>query len=137
MSKIENISYYEKLHDLFGRVHPKDMPKKIAKTIEYLEKAASHHAVNVSDVTSVLYDMQDAFTFALERKVRSLLLTDVQGAYEVNLYPIINFLRDNSCLMGDLDNLKSRLITLAYEKNIAEMKDIYKFVDDLSVTFQE
>lgn len=135
MTNLETISFYEKLHDIFERVHPKDMPGKLAKLIIYMEEAGQHHSVDVGDVTTILYDMADAFTFALQRSERSMILADKSRDYEVNIYPIMNFLRDNSTILGELDNLKSRIITLSHEKNIVEMKTTYTFVDSLSLVF--
>lgn len=135
MTNVETISYYEKLHDIFERVHPKDIPAKLAKLILYMEAAGEHHAVEVGEVTSILYDMKDAFAFSQQRTDRSMILTDKGRDYEVNIYPIMNFLKDNSSLLGELDNLKAMIITLSHEKNIAEMKDIYRFVDSLSLVF--
>lgn len=135
MTKLESISYYERLHDLFERVSPAEMPGKIGDLIEYLEKAGEYHSVSVSDVTSILYDMQSGFELALVPAERGMLLTDQKKGYMLNIYPIMNFLNDNELIDGELDQLKSRLISLAHAKNVAELKEIYLFIDLLSITF--
>lgn len=136
MTNIETISHYEKLHDLFERIAPADIPKKIGVLIDYLEAAGEHHSVSVSDVTSILYDMQSGFELALVPSKRAMLLTDEAKGYSLNIYPIMNFLKDNPSIDSELDQLKSRLITLAHAKNIADMKSLYQFVDMLSITFE-
>jgi predicted transcriptional regulator len=136
MTNLETISYYEKLHDLFERVHPSEMPKKLGKLIEYLENAGKHHSVDVGDVTSILVDMQDAFEKALESSPKALLLTHDKSKYSVNLYPIVNFLKDNTSIDGELDQLKSRIMELAHASNVSQMKDMYRLADLVSITFE-
>lgn len=137
MTNLENISYYEKLHDLFEHVNPKDLPKKIGYLIEYIEQAGEHHNVSVSDVTSILLDMQSAFERSLKPMERAFLLTNQSRNYQVNIYPIIDFLKDNPTLDGELDQLKTRLVTLAHSNNVSQLKDIYTLVDLVSITFEE
>ncbi len=135
MTNIETISYFENLHNLFERVHPRDMSKKLGELINYLEHAGKHHSVSVSDVTSVLEDMQHAFEQSLEPSHKGLLLTNDKQGYSVNLYPIVNFLKDNTTIDGELDELKSTMISLTHSSNVAEMKDLYRFVDIVSIAF--
>lgn len=135
MTNLETISYYEKLHDIFELVHPSDMPKELGRLINYLEKAGEYHDTRVDDVTTILYDLQEAFEFALEKKGKCLLLTHESMKYEVNIYPIMEFVKENELINGEFDQIKSRMISLAHAKNIAEMKSLYKFVDGLSITF--
>jgi len=136
MTNLQNISYYENLHDLFERVSPAEMPNRIGLLIEYLEKAGKHHSVSVSDVCTILYDMQSGFEQALVPAKRGMLLIDQTKGYSLNIYPIMNFLKDNESIDGELNQLKSRLITLAHSQNVAELKDLYGFIDLLSITFE-
>ena len=136
MTNLQSISYYEKLHDLFDRVSPSELPHRLSELIDYLEKAGKHHSVKVGDVTSILYDLQSGFEQALSPAKRAMLLTDQAKGYTVNIYPIMNFLKDNPEVDAELDALKSRLITLAHSQNVAELKNLYQFIDVLSITFE-
>lgn len=133
MTNLETISYYEKLHDIFELVHPSEMPKELGRLIDYIEEAGIYHNTRVDDVTSILYGLQDAFELALKRKKMCILLTNESRKYEVNIYPIMEFLKENELINGEFDQLKSRMIRLAHSKNIAEMKSLYEFVDSLSI----
>lgn len=139
MTNLETISYYEKLHDLFEAVHPKDVPAKVEKLIKYLAEGAEYaeqetgEEIDVEDVISSLEELKLAFTKSLTRENRSMLLSHQERKYEVNVYPIMNFLKDNTCISGDLDELKSRMVTLANHKNLGLFKQSYTFVDQLSI----
>jgi hypothetical protein len=142
MTNVESITYYEKLHDIFERVHPRDMPIKLDKLIKYLSEGATYFekcngdSVDVDDVIGTLEDMKAAFTSSLARSSRSMLLSSQERNYEVNIYPIKNFLHDNPQIAGDLADLKSRMVTLANDTNLGLFKLCYTFVDSLSVALE-
>jgi hypothetical protein len=135
MTNVENISYYEKLHDLFENVHPTKMPEKLAEMIEYLEKAGEYHDTDVGSETSILYALKDAFAQAIKPGNKSFCLKDEMKNYEVDIYPIMRMLKDNSSIIGELDELKARLVSLSHAKNISEMKKMYIFAESLSIIF--
>jgi hypothetical protein len=142
MTNLESILYYEKLHDIFERVHPMDMPIKLDKLIKYLSEGSEHFekshgdSVDVGDVIGTLEEMKSAFADSLTRSCRSVLLSNQQRNYEVNIYPIRNFLIDNPCIAGDLAELKSKMVVLANDSNLGLFKQSYTFVDSLSVALE-
>jgi hypothetical protein len=139
MTNLETISQYEKLHDLFETVHPRDVPAKVEKLIKYLSEGSEYaehetgEEIDVLDVIGTLEELNLAFTKSLCRDNRSMLLSHQERKYEINVYPIMNFLKDNPCISGDLDDLKARMVTLANQKNLGLFKQSYTFVDQLSI----
>ena len=139
MTNLETISQYEKLHDLFESVHPRDVPSKLEKLIKYLAEGSEYaeqelgEEIDVEDVISTLEELKLAFEKSLSRDNRSMLLAHRDKKYEVNIYPIMNFLKENTCISGDLDDLKARMVTLANTKNLGLFKQSYTFVDQLSI----
>jgi hypothetical protein len=139
MTNLETISYYEKLHDLFENVAPRDMPMKLEKLVKFLTEGSAHllkcedQKIEVSDVVSQLQEMRLAFTASLARSNRSLLLCHQERNYEVNLYPIIDFLRVNRSITGDMADLKARMVSLVHSENIGLFKTCFLFVDLISV----
>jgi hypothetical protein len=139
MTNVETISYYEKLHDLFEQIHPQDIPAKLEKMIKYLEDGAEHHLINtgheadVNLIIEVLIQMRNAFAASLSRTNRSCLITNEERKYEVNILPIMAFLKENTSLEGDIEELKTLMVEVANVTNIGMMKQNYLFADSLSM----
>lgn len=143
MKNLETIAYYEKLHDIFERVHPQDMPKKLENIIKYLEDCASKHyqltgdVVPTSDALDILREMHFAFSEALKRENRCMLLVNLERKYEVNIYPIMRFLKENSFIAGEMGILKSSMVHLINPENIGMFKQNFTFIDSISIIFED
>ncbi len=134
MKTVEINSFCENLDGFFEKYHPSSILKKLNSLIKFLENSSKVESIEFNEM-GLLYDLKKAFTSALKREGITLLMANEEEKYEVNLFPLIDFIKDNPILVAELNILRSTLMTLINENNIIDVKEHYRFVNLLSYSF--
>lgn len=141
MKNFTTFADYERLHDIFEKVHPKDLPGVFDEVMEFMKEGLifqndkTGDRLHVSEYTGILEDLKDVFTRSLHLTDKSVkvLLCSATKDYEIDLHPICEYMLHNDSVLDDLDILKMHLVTLANETNTESLKKNYQFIDSLSI----
>lgn len=130
MSKLEKLSFYSKLFDLFDANKPKAIPAKIQEVIAFLEKyLPEYESLNgyqelSRQQTAILEDLQKAFknSETLDSGWGFCITNGVQK-HQINLRPIHDFLDGNPMFIPEMKELNAFIqMELLHEGNVGEFK---------------
>jgi hypothetical protein len=143
MSKLNKLSYYSKLCDLFEANSPEDFEIKIKETVIFINnslkkrKYADQYLENVRHKVQVLQDLKETIKKSRVRENGwGFCITNGRKNQMISLRPFYLFLTANRTIIGEMEELSAIMQTdFLDENNISEFKNASFTLRELIAAF--
>jgi hypothetical protein len=143
MNHYASIRRVEKLHDLFERILPVQMPLLLDNVAAYLKdghcylEKNSGKKLELEEIIPIIDEIKIAFEASVEPSKKCILLKCENKGYEININPILDLLEKKPDISKEIDELKLVLVSLSNPENIFELKEHYMMLDSLSLVLSD
>ncbi len=148
MTKLENPRQFNQLLEVFGVDTPQNLPGRVTESISYIRSGliwARRHLTqcyeeDANESVRILVRLKKCFECALELPEVGMVMRDKKGGYEVNVFPIIEFLNyteGEGTASRNFDMIQSVLRCYIHADNIQEYKRVGQFIQDIETALYE
>ncbi len=148
MTKLENPRQFNQLLEVFGVDTPQNLPSRVSEVISYLRAGliwARRHTSqpyedDANESVRVLMRLKKCFESAMELPEVGMVMRDNRGGYEVNVFPIIefiNFTESDGSASRNFDMIQTVLRHYIHADNIQEYKRVGQFIQDVETALYE
>jgi hypothetical protein len=136
------------LLEVFYVAPPADLPSLVQNTIDFLHQgftwASRHLPIPYEDdyrqAIIVLKKLKECFTACNSMPERGMLLFDGKENFQVNIRPVLDFLKfmeGEGTSMRNFDLIESILVIYLHQDNIQEFKKVSTFIRNIETALYE
>lgn len=148
MTKLENPRQFNQLLEVFGVDTPQNLPSRVTEVISYLRAGliwARRHTSqpyedDANESIRVLMRLKKCFESAMELPEVGMVMRDARGGFEVNVFPIIefiNFTESDGSANRNFDMIQTVLRHYIHADNIQDYKKVGQFIQDIETALYE
>jgi hypothetical protein len=148
MTKLENPRQFNQLLEVFGVDTPQNLPSRVTEVVSYLRAGliwARRHLPEPYEEDArvsinILLRLRKTFEKCQELPEVGMVMRDKRGGYEVNVFPIIEFIthtESDGKVSRNFDTIQTLLRHYIHADNIQEYKRVGQFIQDIETALYE
>jgi hypothetical protein len=148
MTKLEKPNQFNQLLEVFGVDTPHNLPGRVTETISYIRaglvwarrNTGQPYEDDANESIRILMRLKSTFERVLDLPEVGMVMRDSRGGYEVNIFPIIEFINhteEDGQVRRNFDLIQTILRLYIHTENIQDYKRVGQFIQDMETALYE
>lgn len=148
MTKLENPRQFNQLLEVFAVDTPQHLPARVMETVSYIRagliwarrNTGQDYEQDANQSIEILMRLKSAFDKALQLPEVGMVMRNLHGGFEVNVFPIIEFINhveQDGTVSRNFDVIQTILRHYIHADNIQEYKRVGQFIQDIETALYE